>query len=305
MSGRTLVSAILLLVLGNLLAIASDVVVKGLGSQVPVFQFVFMRSLASLILMAPFLRKIDRRHLFEGFRVHLLRAHLALFGIGCMVIALHALPLATANALFYAAPLLVLVISVGFFRERLTWQSLLAVVSGFAGILVILRPLVVDWRCLSAFGVAITLALSAVLVRKLPKKQSSIHTLVVTYILVLPGSLILALLEGGPWHWKLMLQAGASSFFILGYNMTVLRAYRHVDANQVTSAEYTGLIWAVLAGWLVFGEMPDLWFFLGTAMIVLPLILVGVGSRHNRRRAQSSRSQWDSREWSSPDASEH
>lgn len=293
MSGRTLISAILLLVLGNLLAIASDVVVKGLGSQVPVFQFVFMRSLASLILMAPFVRKIDRRHLFQGFRVHVLRAHLALFGIGCMVIALHALPLATANALFYAAPLLVLVISVGFFRERLTWQSLLAVVSGFAGILVILRPLVVDWRSLSAFAVAISLAVSAVLVRKLPQGQSTIHTLVVTYILVLPGSLILALVEGGPWHWHLMFQAGASSFFILGYNMTVLRAYRHVDANQVTSAEYTGLIWAVLAGWLVFDEMPDFWFFIGTSMIVLPLILVGIGSRHKRRGFGKIKGEWE------------
>ncbi len=286
MTGRTVASAIFLLVAGNLLAIASDVVVKGLGPQVPVFQFVFMRSLASLALMAPFLGQLDRRRLSEGFRIHLIRAHLALLGIGCMVIALNALPLATANALFYAAPLLVLLLSVGFFRERMTWQSLLAVISGFAGILVILRPVVVDWRALSAFGVAIALAVSAVLVRKLPRGQPMIQTLFVTYVLILPGSLILALLRGEVWQWHLMLDAFASSFFILGYNMTVLRAYRSVDANQVTSAEYTGLVWAVLAGWAFFGEMPGIWFFAGTAMIVIPLFLVGFKARTGHGKDQ-------------------
>jgi len=288
MSGRTVASAILLLVAGNLLAISSDVVVKGLGPDVPVFQFVFMRSLASLLLMLPFLGQLDRKRLFQGFRIHLARAHLSLLGISCMVIALNALPLATANALFYAAPLLVLVLSVGLFSERMTWQSLLAVTSGFAGILVILRPVVIDWRALSAFGVATALAVSAVLVRKLPRGQPMIQTLFVTYILILPGSLLLALWRNEVWHWHLMIDALASSFFILGYNMTVLRAYRTVDANQVTSAEYTGLVWAVLAGWAFFGEMPGPWFFVGTAMIVLPLILVGLRARNRARKEPES-----------------
>ncbi|MDX1801295.1 MAG: DMT family transporter, partial [Marinobacter sp.] len=62
--------------------------------------------------------------------------------------------------------------------------------------------------------------------------------------------------------------------------MTVLLAYQQVDANQVTSAEYTGLIWAVLIGWIGFNEMPDLWFAVGSVMIVGPLVMLGL--RHRR-----------------------
>jgi len=61
----------------------------------------------------------------------------------------------------------------------------------------------------------------------------------------------------------------------------VLLAYRQVDANQVTSAEYTGLIWAVAIGWIWFGEVPDLWFLAGSLMIVVPLVLIGL--RHLKR----------------------
>jgi len=81
-----------------------------------------------------------------------------------------------------------------------------------------------------------------------------------------------------------LISAGGSAVFILGYNITVLLAYKQVDANQVTSAEYTGLIWAVLIGWIGFNEMPDLWFAVGSAMIVVPLILVGLRSRDRSHR---------------------
>jgi len=83
----------------------------------------------------------------------------------------------------------------------------------------------------------------------------------------------------------MLISAGGSAVFILGYNITVLLAYKQVDANQVTSAEYTGLIWAVLIGWIGFNEMPDLWFAVGSAMIVVPLILVGLRSRDRSHRA--------------------
>jgi drug/metabolite transporter (DMT)-like permease len=90
--------------------------------------------------------------------------------------------------------------------------------------------------------------------------------------------------EGASWHPEILFTAAASAFFILGYSITVLLAYRQVDANQVTSAEYTGLIWAVLIGWIGFNEMPNLWFAVGSAMIVVPPILVGLGSRQRSHR---------------------
>ncbi len=275
MSGRTVHGAIVLLVIGNMLAMFSDVIIKWLGSDLPIFQFVFMRLLCAVLLLLPFLAMVDRKALFAGSRIHLLRAHIGMIAMVCMVIALQTLTLATANAVFYAGPVIVLVLAVVCFGERASLLSMLAVVSGFFGILVALQPVDITWQSLTALGTAFALAVNALLVRKLPPNQTPVHVLLLTQLYALPAALLLMLWEGSAWDWSLVTAAFGSSFFILAYNGTVLLAYRHVAANRVTSAEYTGLIWAVLFGWWWFSEVPDLWFFLGALLIAAPLMLLG------------------------------
>ncbi|NWN90249.1 DMT family transporter [Marinobacter adhaerens] len=282
MAGKTVNSAILLLVLGNAMALISDVFIKVMEPGAPIFQFAFLRCLITLLFLIPLARKIDRTDLFGGLVVHTMRAHIHLAGLLCMIIALQHLPLATANAVFYAAPILVMVFSVFLFGERLAPLSVLAVFSGFAGILVILRPVDFNWAAIAALGSALSLSINAVLVRKLPKKQTTVHKLFLNYLLVIPASALLAAWEwqqGASWHPEILLTAAASAFFILGYNMTVLLAYRQVDANLVTSAEYTGLIWAVAIGWIWFDEVPDWWFLVGSLMVIVPLVLIGLNQR--------------------------
>lgn len=283
MSGKTVNSAILLLVIGNALALVSDAIIKLQGSDVPVFQFVFVRTLCSLTLLLPMVGKVDFGDFFRGSRIHLIRAHISLAGVACMVVAINTLPLATANALFYAAPILVMVIAVLFLRESLTPLSLLAVVSGFTGILMILRPVALNWASLSAIGVAFALAINVVLIRKLPGGQSMVHTLVLMHLFMLPAAFLLTLWEGKAFQWTVVLHAFGSAFFILCYNITVLMAYRWVAANQVTSAEYTGLLWAILGGWLFFDEVPDVWFVIGSTLIIAPLILISLSERKRKR----------------------
>lgn len=285
MSGKTVSGAILLLVIGNALALVSDVFIKLLEPGAPVFQFAFLRCALTLLFLLPLWKQINQRKLFEGARTHIIRAHIHLGGILCMVVALGALPLATANAVFYAAPVLVMVLSVLVFREQLTVLSVVAVICGFLGILVILRPLAFNWGAIAALGSAMALAINALMVRKLPAQQSTVHKLFLTYLMVLPATAVLMLLEGAEWDSSILISAIGSSLFILGYNVTVLLAYQQVDANQVTSAEYTGLIWAVAIGWIWFGEAPDVWFMLGSLMIVVPLILIGLQHHRNTKAA--------------------
>ncbi|WP_036191378.1 DMT family transporter [Marinobacter lipolyticus] len=281
MSGKTVNSAILLLVIGNAMALISDVFIKLLEPGAPIFQFAFLRCVITLLLLLPLAGQLNRKALFAGVGVHTMRAHIHLFGILCMVVALGNLPLATANAIFYAAPILVMVLSVFLFREKLTPLSVFAVFSGFTGIVVILRPVEFNWAAIAALGSAFALAINAVMVRQLPKQQSTVHKLFLNYLLIVPAAAGLALWEGASWDSSILASALGSSLFILGYNITVLLAYRQVDANQVTSAEYTGLIWAVGIGWIWFGEVPDLWFLAGSSMIVVPLILIGL--KHRRK----------------------
>ncbi len=273
MSGRTVNSAIFLLIVGNFLAIISDTLIKWVSGDLAIFQFVAMRLVFTLLLLVPFLSLVDWKNFWAGSRVHLLRANVGLAGIICMVIALGALPLATANAIFYAAPVLVVIMGVGLFGERLSRSSLFAVVGGLLGVLIILRPTEMSPAGFTALGLAVALAISAVLVRKLPRKQSVTHSLLLNYLFALPAALILALVEGEAIDWSAMTAAFGSALFILGYNMSVILAYRHVDANQVTASEYTGIVWAFVIGWLLFAEVPDVWFWIGTTLIVVPLLV--------------------------------
>lgn len=285
MSGKTVNSAMLLLIVGNALALVSDVYIKILPEGAPVFQFIFIRTLITIPLLLMLYPMINREALFDGWRLHAVRAQIHLICIACAVVALGSLPLATANAIFYSAPIMVMLLSVIFFREQLTLLSTLAVASGFAGILVILRPIEIGWEAISAVVAAVGIALSIVLVRRLPAGQSVVHKLLLSNLFLLPACTVAMLIEDPSWHpaqWlPLSYYAAGSGVFIMAYNITVLLAYRQVDAGKVTSAEYTGLIGAVLIGWIWFAEVPDVWFFVGTAMIVLPLI--ALGWRHRQR----------------------
>ncbi|MDZ7789014.1 MAG: DMT family transporter [Xanthomonadales bacterium] len=286
MTGRTVNSAIFLLVVGNLLAIFSDALIKWASGDLALFQFVAVRLLFTLLLLAPFLSLVDWKNFWGGSRVHLLRAHVGLGGILCMVVALGALPLATANAIFYAAPVLVMVLGVLFFGERLNKSSVFAVGGGMVGVLIILRPTEMNLAGFTALGLAVALAVNALLVRKLPREQSVVHSLLLNYLFALPAAMILAFVEGAPLDVSSLGAAFGSALFILGYNMTVILAYRHVDANQVTASEYTGIVWAFVIGWLLFAEVPDLWFWVGTTLIVVPLLVQALMSARpaGRRR---------------------
>lgn len=286
MSGRTVNSAIFLLVVGNLLAIFSDTLIKWVSGDLAIFQFVAVRFVFTVVLLVPFLSQVDWNNFWAGSRVHLLRSHVGLGGILCMVVALGALPLATANAIFYAAPVLVMIMGVLFFGERLNRSSLFAVGGGLLGVLIILRPTEMTTAGFMALGLAVALAINAVLVRKLPRGQTVVHSLLLNYLFALPAAAVLAFIEGAPLDYSSMGAALGSALFILGYNMTVILAYRHVDANKVTASEYTGIVWAFVIGWLLFAEVPDLWFWAGATLIVVPLLVQALMSTRptGRRR---------------------
>jgi drug/metabolite transporter (DMT)-like permease len=244
-----------------------------------------VRTVVIIVLLSALYQQLDWHTPLAGIGFHMLRALFNVIGMFTIISALTLLPLATANAVFYLAPLLVMVLAVVLFKERLTRWSLLAVVSGFLGVIVILRPVELGWGALAALAGAWALAFNAVLVRKLPKHQSTVHKLMMSNLLALPVIFALFIWEfvtgDTGWHRGAIFAAAGSSVFVMAYSISVLKAYKTVDANQVTSAEYTGLIWAALIGWIWFAEVPDLWFVAGSAMIVIPLILLSV--EQNRR----------------------
>ncbi|OAN13140.1 hypothetical protein A3K86_15885 [Photobacterium jeanii] len=284
MSNKSVGYAMMLLILGNIIAVFSDALIKTLDDGVPVFQFVFFRQLSAVCIVLPFCLKSSRAELTAGLKWHALRAHIWLVGAIFMVFAINAMPLATANAIFYAAPLIMLPLAAFFYREQLTKYSVLTGVIGFIGVLVVIRPTHIDWAAIAALVVALTLAGNNLLIRKLPTTQSVPQTLLLTNLVGMPASLGLALWEGQTWQWEPLLTATGSSLFILIYAATCVVAYRSAESNKIASAEYSGLLGAVVVGVIWFGEMPEIEMLIGAALIIVPLIWLAKIEQANKQK---------------------
>ncbi|HIF9454261.1 TPA: DMT family transporter [Photobacterium damselae] len=266
--------AMTILIIGNLIAVFSDTFVKSVGSNGAVFQFVFFRQVAAVLLLLPFCYRSNWQGLTAGFKWHIIRGHIWLIGSIGMFIALNTLPLATANAIFYSAPLLMLPMAVLMYKEKLNRYSILAGVLGFTGVIVIIRPTEISLPAIAGLIVALSLALNNLLVKKLPTKQKLADSLLMTNITCLPVSFVLVLLENKPWHLDYIYPASGSSITILLYTCCGIIAYRSVESNKIASAEYSGLLGAVMVGILWFNEIPDIFMLIGTLLIVIPMILV-------------------------------
>ncbi|WED28304.1 DMT family transporter [Vibrio sp. DW001] len=270
---NTMRLALLALIFGNLLASLSDVAVKLLDNESSVYQYVFLRQLIATLVAAPFyFRGRKQNDLAVNWKITAIRSHLIIVGAGCMVVAITHLPLATANAVFYAGPLLMLPLSIWLLKETLKIEKVIASIIGFTGVLIVLRPSQFHWAAIFALGTAMSLALFHVLVRKLPSEHSVIHTLFWTSVVSLPISGLLALFDWQPLELTQYFWILASSLCVLAYNALAVFAYKKAQADEIALAEYSGLIFVTLFGVWWFNEIPDLLTLIGIILIVMPLI---------------------------------
>jgi len=282
--------AMTLLIIGNVIAVFSDALIKTLSEDIAVYQFVFFRQLTAVLLLIPFCLTSSKKSLVDGLKWHAVRGHIWLLGAIFMVYAISAMPLATANAIFYAAPLIMLPLAMLWFQEKLTGPSIAAGILGFIGVLIVIRPTEIDWAATAALVVAFTLAANNLLIRKLPKHQTVFQTLLLTNLVGMPASFGLALWEGQPWDFAPLLTAAGSTLLILIYAGFCVIAYRSGDASKIASAEYSGLLGAVAVGLIWFDEIPDIGMAIGTTFIIVPLLWLAKVEAKNKRIAQQSTS---------------
>lgn len=290
MSGRTVSSAILILVLGSFFATLCDVFIKMAGADVAIFQFTFFRAVCMCLILCPiavmkYLRS-PKSAARLGLKLHFLRGNLWVLGAVLLVISLSELSLATANAVFYAAPIFIMLFGAFFYKERLSVDVVLAVVLGFIGILVILRPTEVTFAMISAILFAVVLAANSLLIKKIPQEQSMFYGLFVTQLFALPMVSGLAIWESEKFEFEVLIYAALSSVCSILYSVSCLVGYRYVASSKVTSAEYSGLIFAFLLGWWIFGDTPDLGVFLGSIFVITPLLYLSHRDIRRLRKEQ-------------------
>ena len=183
------------------------------------------------------------------------------------------LPLANTSAILQALPLLITLGAALAFREPVGWRRWLAIGAGFVGVLIIVRPGAAGFNQFSL------LALTSVMfcaVRDLATKQIPTHipslfiTLLTTVTVTTAGAAILVPLGGWtpPSGRALGLLALAAVLVLIGYQCIIM-ALRAGDISAVAPFRYSALLWAMLLGYLVFGDVPDGMMVTGASIIVL------------------------------------
>ena len=265
--------AILLLVLGNLMISVGDVLVKMLGqTEVTPYQYVALRFLITVILLLPFWWRLPRAKKGWGeWKIHLIRGHLLLVGSAGVFITLIYLPLATANAVFYAAPLMTLPLAAMINKEQVRLAAYGVSIVGFIGILVVLNPAQWHWAGLIALLTAFTMATSNVLVRRLPQGRSVVATLFITQGLAVPLSFALAIPTWQPLTTELWLLLVGASLVGIVYQWVCILAYAMADASKIAASEYSGLIFVTLMGMVLFAEFPAFHVYMGAAIVIIAI----------------------------------
>ncbi len=251
-----------------------DAGLKLLSAYYPPLQVAALRGGASLpFVLFWALMTIGARSLFQvRWLLHLLRGVLGITMMTMFVYALRTLPLTTAYTIFFIAPLLITALSVPILGERVGPRRWYAIVVGFVGVLVVLRPTGEGIGSLAGLAVllaALGYAVSAITVRVLARTDSSQSIVVWLLASMAFGAGLLALPQWVPiQRADLWLIAGIGIAGALG-QYTITEAFRQGEASLIAPLEYSALLWGLLLDFSLWGVVPDGVTWVGAAVIVL------------------------------------
>lgn len=264
---------ILLMCAGIASLSVSDAIAKALTSGYTPIQILFMRNLIALPFAVLIALKMGGTGALRSYRpaAHLLRGVLWLFAAGLFFTSLKYLEIAEATALVFMAPVFITAISALALKETVGWRRWLAVLAGFAGVLIVVRPGAGTFQNASLLPIVVAFFYAVLMISaRWVDPRESVWTLML--YLVGAGALLSALVV--PFVWvairpeDMWLFIGIAIFGTAGITL-ITQAFRFARSATLAPFEYSALIWATLLGWLIWNEIPDLLTYVGAAFIIL------------------------------------
>jgi len=261
-----------LMAMGILLLTANDATTKYLVQSHPIGQVVGLRQAATLLVLIPYMMFFSRWSLLRvvDLRGQLMRGMLFIIGSMLIVWSLAVLPLATAITMLYLSPIFMVILSVPLLGERISRHRWIAVIGGFAGVLIIMRPgaEAFQWVLLLPLLAAMVNALRDVITRRLARTETSISILFWSNIILMAGGFATLPLGWAPVSTHDAFWFVAAGIFNGTAHFCIIEALRTGEASAMAPIRYTALLWAALLGFLLWGEVPELWLLAGAVVIV-------------------------------------
>lgn len=257
---------------GIALLTLNDAVSKYLALSFPVGQVICLRQAATLLVIVPYVVLVTGRGALRvvSWPGQMTRGLLFVAGSACMVLGLSLLPLATVITIMFAAPMFIAAFSVPLLAERVSLNRWIAILVGFVGVLIVMRPgaAAFEWALLIPVAGALINALRDIMTRRISRTETSVAILFWSTLIVTAAGATTA-----PFGWRPVTAEAAAWFVAVGVlnagaHFLLIEAFRTTEAAVIAPVRYTSLIWATLLGYLVWHELPDAWVLMGAAVIV-------------------------------------
>jgi len=268
------IRAALFMMLGTGAYTINDVFLKLLGSELPMFQILFLRGLVVTLFFGVLLWQVRDQLTGLAPRDLALVVLRSLAEAAAAYFFLHALfnmPIANLTAILQVLPLTVALAAFVVLKEPLGWRRMSAIIIGFFGVVLIVRP---GAEGFTIYSLSALMSVAMITIRDLTTRMlgQSMPSVMVAFTascgVMLFGGLgslteVWAMPSTLGWIWLL----GATGFIIAGYYFVIL-AMRVGELTFAAPFRYAALLFALVAGWLVFDEWPDILTFVGSGIIV-------------------------------------
>lgn len=280
----------LFMILSMAAFVANDTLVKLVLADVPLFPTILMRGVvATALLVALAKRKGVLRPVLSGQnrRLVLLRMAAEIGGTLCFLTALANMPIANTMAILQAAPLAVTLGAALVLREPVGWRRYTAIAIGFVGVLIIIQPGSEGFSIYALWAVATVgfIVVRDLVTRQMPQGVPSIFVALTTAAgITATGGVGTLFQSPSALGIEAVVICTCAAVFIVAAYLFSVEAMRHGEIGFVSPFRYTGLLWALLLGWLVFSDVPSASMLIGSAIVVA---MGAYTFYRERQRAQS------------------
>lgn len=284
-----------LLIMASMAAFTvNDALMKLASPDLPFFQQVFMRGVmitAGLAALAATWGHLSFRPSRRDRILTTLRTLAEAVGTVFFLTALYSIPIANLSAILQALPLTVTLAAAAFLGEPVGWRRLVAILVGFVGVAIIIRPGMEGFTIHSLFGVAAVIAVTfrdlaaRRLSRDIPSSRVALAAAVGVTLLAGAASVLTAEAWVMPSLDAVLLLAGAAVCLMIGY-ICAVAGMRSGEIGFVAPFRYTSLLVALILGLVLFGEWPDALTLLGAGIVVATGMFTLYRERHSARQAK-------------------
>lgn len=283
---KAVFKGVMMMALSGMVIVVMHTLVRKLSTEVHPIEIAFFRNIVGFVMLLPFIFKQDRA-LWRSKqpKLQLFRSVIGTCALLSWFTSLSMLPVADATAISFVTVLFITIGAALFLGEKVGIRRWSAIIVGFVGTLIIVRPGsgVFGPGALVALASTVFWASAMICVKALSKTDSSVTVVFLNNVYMTFFSIIPALFV---WTWPTWEQAGMMliiGILATGAHVLLTQAMRHTDATIVAPVDYMRLLWAAALGFLVFGEFPDVWTWVGGTVIFLSTVYITY--RESRKKA--------------------